>query len=304
MKINKKKIVFASIIVIVLLFIVSYTMLVFNGEDAPASLEQPLVPKLMEEQEAYNSKKDALDAIKEERERSIPNIYPEDNLDSLDAYAPPLEEEQGWVVDTTVRYGIVDPSNRTSRYEEEEDREEFIEVKKTSAEEGLPLVDLAAGHSLFFLGAVTSEAFPKKMTNSSQGLRAEVNGTQILRTGDRLELILLQETNINGHFFPKNTLLYGFVSLQLNRVHIKITHLNGKQVALKAFDLQDSNEGIYVKNSFRAEAGKEVLNDVVQDINIAGLPQIGGIKNIFRKNNRNLKVTILDQYQLILKTKL
>ena len=84
-------------------------------------------------------------------------------------------------------------------------------------------------------------------------------------------------------------------------MHLKITHINSVPVSLKAFDLQDSNEGIYVRNSFRAEAGREVLDDIVQDINIAGLPQIGGVKNIFRKNNRNLKVTILDQYQFILK---
>ena len=300
MKMDKKKIVFVSIIFIVLLFIVSYTMLIFMEEEVPKNLQQPLVPELVEEQEAYSSKMDALDAIKEERERSIPSVYSDKYLDSLDAYAPAIEDEREWMVDSIIRFGIVEPEHNVG-YEEEKNTEEPSGTDELSMESVVPIEDLSAGHATFFLSAVTSEAFPKQIRDSRQNIRAEVNGTQTLRTGDRLELILMEEAEIGGTTFPKNTLLYGFVSLQLNRVHIKITHINNRKVELTAYDLQDSNEGIYVKNSFRAEAGREVLDDVVQDINIAGFPQIGGIKNIFRRNNRNMKVTILDQYQLILK---
>lgn len=299
---DKKKIVFVSIILIVLLFIVSYTMLIFMEEEVPENLQQPLVPELVEEHEAYTSKMDALDAIKEEQERSIPSVYPDKYLDSLDAYAPAIEDEREWMVDSIIRFGIVEPEqNAGLKYEEDNNPEEPNGTDEPPVEPVVTIEDLSAGHATFFLSAVTSEAFPKQIRDSRQNIRAEVNGTQILRTGDRLELILMEEAEIAGRTFPKNTLLYGFVSLQLNRVHIKITHINNREVELKAYDLQDSNEGIYVKNSFKAEAGREVLDDVVQDINIAGFPQIGGIKNIFRRNNRNMKVTILDQYQLILK---
>lgn len=301
MRLDKKKIVFISIIVIVVLFIVSYTMLVFSEEEVPENLQQPTVPELQEEQETYTSKMKALDALKEERERSIPSVYSEKYLDSLDAYAPAIEDEREWIVDSIIRFGIVEPEEDFNNNEEEEKVLEVIENENSLVEPTVAIADLSAGHGSFFLSTVTSEVDPKLKPEFNIRIKAEVNGTQTLRSGDRLELILTQDAEIEGKLFPKNTLLYGFVNLQLNRVHLKITHIESVPVRLKAFDLQDSNEGIYVRNSFRAEAGREVLDDIVQDINIAGLPQIGGVKNIFRKNNRNLKVTILDQYQFILK---
>jgi hypothetical protein len=97
-------------------------------------------------------------------------------------------------------------------------------------------------------------------------------------------------------------LVYGFVSFKANRVFIKITNIDNSPVDLKAFDLLDGNEGIYIKNSIQAEATGEVLDDIVQDINVPGVPQIGGIKQVFRRNNRNVKATIFNQYQLILKS--
>ena len=37
---------------------------------------------------------------------------------------------------------------------------------------------------------------------------------------------------------------------------IHITNINHQEVSLKAFDLQDGNEGIYVQNNFKADASK------------------------------------------------
>lgn len=296
MKIDKKKVVFASIIVIVLIFIVSYTILVFMDEEPPAGLEQTLVPELKEEQKEYTSKIDALNDLKEERERAIPSVYGDHLLDSLDAYAPAVQEERAWMVDSIYRYGIGQGELRNG----ETDSMALDEIEKTPVPQVLAEEDLSAGHATFFLSGISSEENENKKINP--GFRAEINGTQTVRAGDRLELILSEDANLQGEVFPKNTLVYGFVDLQHNRLNIKITHINGKGIQLKAYDLQDSNEGIYIENSFKAEAGREVLDDLVQDINITGIPQVGGIKDIFRKNNRRIKVTVLDQYQLILKS--
>ena len=116
-----------------------------------------------------------------------------------------------------------------------------------------------------------------------------------------MQLRLDKKTLINNVLIPKNTPIYGFVSFKHNRTLISIETVNHQSVKLKAFDLQDGSEGIYVENSFRAEAKQEVIGDVVDDINIAGVPQLGGIKKIFQRNNRTVKVTIADNYKLILK---
>uniref|UniRef100_UPI002357DE0C conjugative transposon protein TraM n=1 Tax=Maribacter polysiphoniae TaxID=429344 RepID=UPI002357DE0C len=100
---------------------------------------------------------------------------------------------------------------------------------------------------------------------------------------------------------PKNTLIYGFISFKPNRTIIDIEHINHQAVKLKAYDYQDGKEGIYVENSFQAEVTNEVVGDMVEDINIAGVPQVSGFKRIFQRNQRNIKVTITDNYKLILK---
>jgi hypothetical protein len=113
---------------------------------------------------------------------------------------------------------------------------------------------------------------------------------------------LIEDALINNVLVPKNTPIYGFVSFKPNRVIITIKNIDHRPVKLKAYDLQDGSEGIYVENSFRAEATNEVIGDLVDDINITGVPQVGGIRKIFQRNHRNVKVTVTDNYRLILKT--
>ena len=67
--------------------------------------------------------------------------------------------------------------------------------------------------------------------------------------------------------------------------------------------MQDGSEGIYVENSYQAEARQEMVGDVVDDMNIVGVPQVSGIKKIFRRHNKSVKVTISNNYKLILKIK-
>lgn len=304
MKVEKNKIVFASVIVIVIIFIVAYSSLVLMGEEEPSvNLKQPAVPALKEEKVNYNSKMDALNDLKEVRKSNAPSMYSEKLLDSMGVYDPFLEEKKKErTVDSIYNRGRIDYEEgryRNEYYEPEPDEEP---QKETSIPTTLnATVDFTEAHRNFFNAAPLSPPVPEEVSAAIPEISAAVNGDQQVRTNDRLELILTSNAIINEMHFPKNTLLYGFISFQPNRVMIKITHIDNVPVKLKAFDLQDGNEGIYVENSFRSEATREVLDDVIQDINIAGLPQIGGIKNIFRRNNRNIKVTVIDQYQLILK---
>ena len=113
-----------------------------------------------------------------------------------------------------------------------------------------------------------------------------------------------KSATINGKLIPKNTPVFGFMSFQPNRAFIEIENINHHPTKLKAFDLQDGSEGIYVENNFRAEATREVLDDVIGDINIPSFPQVGGLTQVFRRSNRRVKVTVLNNYRLILKPKL
>ena len=78
MKIEKNKIVFGSVVIIVILFIIAYSALVLMGEEEGSSeLDQPTVPALKEEKETYTSRMDALNDLKEVRQSDPPSIYSE-----------------------------------------------------------------------------------------------------------------------------------------------------------------------------------------------------------------------------------
>jgi hypothetical protein len=132
-------------------------------------------------------------------------------------------------------------------------------------------------------------------------LHAVVDGDQVVKADSRLRMRLTKAVTLHNEYIPRNTPVYGFVKFQPNRVMIEIQSITNHPVELKAFYLEDGSEGVYVENNFRAQVSTEVIGDMVDDINIAGMPQVSGFKNIFQRNNRNVKVTILNNYQVLLK---
>ena len=317
MKIEKNKIVFGSVLFIIMLFIVAYSALIFmEQEEGSGVLSQPSVPALEEEQETYSSRIEALNELREVRRSNPPSMYSESLLDSLGVYDPLLEEKQREEVvdsiyelgrDRFQQRGRIDLFDKAMLEEQVDSAPELEEIK--ALEDSMPTaivaLDFALSHEEFFrprvISTQTNSPIEKPNQQTDSLILAKVNGQQKVRINDRLELMLAKKAIIDGKQYPQNSLLYGFIRLQPNRVHIEITHIQGRKTSLTAFDLQDSKQGIYIRNSFSAQAVNQAIGDVIQDINITGLPQVRGIKSLFARNNRNIKVTIMDQYQLILK---
>lgn len=304
MKIEKNKIVFGSVLAIIVLFLFAYTMWVFGGDDEPTEIKQTLIPELEQEQRDFKSRYDAVNALKEVRETTAPSIYDERFLDSLGYYDPDLQNKQKTrMVDSIItnryRYG------ENSYYDEYMTEDPLVEdTPKTISEKVIekPVAkELGLEHQLFY------SSNPQKMDTNieappSEEVIVEVDGNQVVQAGYRLRMRLTEDAVINGIPIPKNTPLFGFISFQVNRAMIEIKNIEHHPVKLKAYDLQDGSEGIYVENSIRSDASREVLDDIIQDINVAGLPQVGGIKKVFQRNNRNVKVTVTNNYKLILKS--
>ena len=181
-------------------------------------------------------------------------------------------------------------------------KEVFSDTTETIKEKELMISaeKLTLEHQLFFASQPLKNDF-YKTENTDEKIYVRVDGTQTVKKDFRLQLRLSKAATIDGGHYPRNTLLYGFVKFQPNRAIIAINNINHRPVKLIAFDLQDGSEGIYIQNSFRAQATQELVNDISNDINIVGVPQVTGIKRLFQRNNRTVKVTIIDNYQLILK---
>lgn len=308
MKIEKNKIVFASVLIIIFGFLIAYWFWIYGEDgDSATTFNQPTVPELEEGTKEYNSKLDALNDLKEERQTNAPSLYNERLLDSTGVYDPLLEEKhKQHIVDSIYAAARITysptPKNQQGVKSVTKPSLQAIDkppIKKESSDSKA----VALAHQLFF--ASKPEILERnEAADTDILLYATVDGDQTVKAHYRLRMRLTQAAQIHGVLIPKNTPIYGFIGFQPNRALIEIKNLYHIPIELAAYDRQDGLEGIYIENSFRAEATQEVLDDVIGDINIPSVPQVGGITKVLRRKNRNVKVTVLNNYQLILKLKL
>ncbi|WP_282161055.1 conjugative transposon protein TraM [Ulvibacterium marinum] len=308
MKIDKKKITFAVVIGAVVIFIVAYSILTFGGDkDEQDELLQPLVPTLETVKDDYTSRLDAVDDLKEVRETNAPSIYDEKYLDSTGVYDPDfMEKEKIRLVDSIYTNSQIDYSTGTykkpnlvkenvistvTEKEKENQKKEEAEALRIEAKE------MALEQQLFF----ASNPLPNAVDDSTPSVNVIVDRKEVLRVNDRIEMRTQHDVTIEGYFIPRNTQLFGIVSFKPNRVLLEIENIKNIPFAFKAYDYRDNLEGIYIKNSFREELRQQVLGDVIDDINVPGIPQVSGVKKIFQRSNRQVKVTVNNNYVLTLK---
>jgi hypothetical protein len=279
-----------------------------NDENESDSLEQTLIPDLEENQKEYDSKLEAINDLKEVRENNAPSIYDEKLIDSMGYYDPDLpQREKKRIVDSIydaskIQYSAKKYQNFGQKITEKK-QPIAIDSSDIKRELKIEAKELSLEHQLFFAAAPK----PNELSitgNTDATIYVVVDGDQVVKANTRLRMRLTKTATINGKIIPKNTFVFGFISFQPNRALIEIENIKHHPTKLKAFDLQDGSEGIYVENNFRAEATNEVLDDVIGDINIPTVPQVGGITKVLRRSNRNVKVTVLNNYRLILKPKL
>ena len=309
MKIEKNKIVFGAVIAVILLFLISYSLMIMGDDESESqNLKQTLVPELEQESKEYDSKLDAINDLREVRETNAPSIYDEKLIDSLGFYDTELtEKEKERIVDSIYESGRIKYSEEIHQEFSPEQKLDTptsqVASEETEKEQKIEAKEMGLAHQLFFTSSPTSDS--KLITADIPSVvYAVVDGNQVVKTNSRLRMRLTSTAKINDQWIPKNTVVYGFISFQPNRTLVEVENIDHHPVNLKAFDLQDGSEGIYVENSFRAEATSEVLDDIIQDINIPSVPQISGITKVLRRNNRNVKVTVLNDYKLILKSEL
>ena len=83
MKIDKNKVIFISVIGVIVLFMVVYSISFFGGsnEEQEQTLKNTFVPELDQDVVEYNNRLQAVDELKEERVRIVPSIYDERKID-------------------------------------------------------------------------------------------------------------------------------------------------------------------------------------------------------------------------------
>ena len=308
MKLDKKKITFIAVIGAVVIFIVTYSILAFGEDDSQKDeLLQTQVPVLENPIDDYTSRLDAVDDLKEVRQTNAPSIYDEKYLDSTGVFDPDfLEKEKIRMVDSIYNNSRINYSTGTFRATNPV-RDSVVnaiaqkqETQKKGASTSIEEIDpkaLALEQQLFF----ASNPLSIEETANAPSIFVMADKKQVIKVNDRLEMRTLNDVMIEGISISKNTTLFGIVSFKPNRVLLQIENIDDIPLSFKAYDFRDKLEGIYIKNSFREELRQQVLGDVVDDINVPGVPQVTGIKRMFQRSNRQVKVTVNNNYKLILK---
>ncbi|NRA51745.1 MAG: conjugative transposon protein TraM [Phaeodactylibacter sp.] len=302
---KKQKIVFLGVVIVIVLFLGSYTYLVIVEEEDQVTITQPSLPEWQATETEYDSKLEALDALKEERPTTIPSAYPEHMMDEKGYFNPDyMEYEKQRIIDSIYageNFKRPEPLNEMTNSKKQIPN--FNQERKgAEKDESAPIFleksiqELGLEHQLFFASKFTTNT-PRLI------VPVEIMGNQTLKKDHRVRMQLTQSLTLGKNQFPRNTKVWGTVSFKPNRVLISVAQFGDQPIVMEAIDLQDGLEGIYVKNSFRSQATTEIMDDVVQDINIAGVPQVRGLKSIFQRSNRNVKVTLLDGHQFLLQSK-
>ncbi|MBO0341497.1 conjugative transposon protein TraM [Flagellimonas profundi] len=304
MKAQKNKIVFVLVMVCVVLFLTIYGIMTFGKDKEPElDPERIPIPDLEEKQVEYDSKLRALEALKEERELTAPPIYPDHMIDDKGYFNPDyMEYEKQRVIDSvyassafsTNREESPEPMEVIERKTSHDDILEALEPEPVSAPTA---ADLSLSHQLFYASSPLDPAL------DHLEIKAYVDGDQTLRDGQRLDLRLSESVDLDGIKVPRGTRLFGFVKIRPNRVLVELTISGELPLKLKAHDAQDGREGIYVRNRLKGEVLDRTLDEGLDEINVPGLPRLNGIKRIFQRDHRAVKVKITDHYQFLLKSR-
>lgn len=297
MKLQKNKIVFVMVMVCMVLFTVVYAMFTF-GKDKEDVMEPDRIPipDLEGSPVEYESKLEAIEAIKEERDIMAPQLYPDHMVDDKGYFNPDyMEYEKHRIIDSVYRSRSVPAKSSPSEKNDAVTAQvrTVAEVPNTDSLEvpvTISIQELALSHQLFFAS--------QPRLSIDLGTKAHVDGNQMVKEGHRLAMRLDNDMRINGQRFPRGSRIYGFVTIRPNRVLLDIVRVGEHQVKLKVYDLQDGKEGIYVENQLKGEILESGLDATLGEINVPGIPQVSGIKRIFQRNNRTIKVEIKHRYQI------
>jgi len=109
MKIDKRKIGIGAVIGIVIIFMIVYGMSAFGKQENEVDeLLNPLVPEIESEAMQYANKLEAVDNLKEVKQKSVPSIYNEDYFNKDGSFDPDfIEKEKQRLVDSVYNSGRI-----------------------------------------------------------------------------------------------------------------------------------------------------------------------------------------------------
>lgn len=102
-------------------------------------------------------------------------------------------------------------------------------------------------------------------------IRAMVFGNQVISSGGRVEMRLVEAVTLRGRLIPAGTRLFGIASFSGERLNVSLrsVQLDGRifPLSLTVYDM-DGLPGIYVPGNLAVEQGRQTVGQVANGINV------------------------------------
>lgn len=161
-----------------------------------------------------------------------------------------------------------------------------------------------------------SEESENQTSDYKNAITAVIAESQVCVNGSIIKLRLSQEILIGGVRIPKNTYVYGTVSLKGERLTLEINSIRHQNsvfpVELLLYDM-DGLEGIYIPGAVSRDVAKASAERSIQPLGITSLDDSWGAqaagagveaaKSLLSKKVKLVKVTVKAGYQVLLKEK-
>lgn len=111
-----------------------------------------------------------------------------------------------------------------------------------------------------------------KNATSSISIDAAIYRDQFILPGNRVKLILKEDSSYNGNRFPKNTFVYATSNIQGSRIVLKVSNINNVKISLTALDQEDGMIGLHnerageLMQEFKANVEQEGVNELSETV--------------------------------------
>jgi conjugative transposon TraM protein len=150
--------------------------------------------------------------------------------------------------------------------------------------------------------------------DEQNAIEAVVHENQTLVSGSIVKLRLLDDINVRGKVIPKDNFVYGTVSLDGERLTVKINSLRYRKslypVQLSVYDI-DGLDGIYIPGAIARDVAKSSADRSIQSVGLASFDQtlgaqaagagIEAAKSFLSKKIKLIKVMVKAGYKVLLR---
>lgn len=193
-----------------------------------------------------------------------------------------------------------------------ERKENIFVVNKQGYKYGISLLDTSGIQNQDsqnrFYGMENSES-----SQQGNAIEAVVHENAVLVNGGVVKLRLINDIFIDGVLIPKNNFIYGFVTINGERLEVNINSIRHQNsifpVKLDLYDL-DGLKGIYIPGAITREVAKESADNSLQMLELNALDPslkaqattagINSVKSLLSKKVKLVKVTLKAGYKILL----